>query len=133
MIRNCTGSGVKLATTAGSVRSTLVGVRVHGCSVAISAANRTSIHIQDSVFTLDSIGIQTTGTNNSVSADNVAMTLGTTGIIANPGSFIRLSDSTITGYSTGINPNGGSIISMQGNNLTGNGANGTFTSTAGKL
>jgi hypothetical protein len=71
-------------------------VRVHVARWA-DAASLARAHVQDSLFTQNPIGIQTTGADNSVNPDDVSVTLATTGVIANAGSIIRISDSSITG------------------------------------
>jgi hypothetical protein len=132
-IRNCNVSGVKLATAAGQVVALLHDVRVHGCPVGLDAANRTRVGVRNSTFTHDLTGIQTTGVDNIVNADDIKVTFAANALIANPGSTIRLADSLITQNSTGLNANGGAIISMQHNSVFGNTVDGAFTSTAGKL
>jgi hypothetical protein len=131
-ISNCNVSGIKLAATAGAIIASLNDVRVHFCPVGLDAASRTRIHVQNSLFTQGSVGIQTTGVENAINADDITVSRTTVALIATPGSSIRISDSTITSNGTGINANGGLIISMQMNNVTNNSIDGSFSSTITK-
>jgi hypothetical protein len=133
VVRNCGGSGVKLATASIAVLATLNEVRVHGCGVGFEAAGRTRVLVRQSVFSLDSIGIQTTGPENDVAGEQITLMRLNTAVFANAGAAIRLSDSIIVNSVTGLNPNGGSIISLGGNSVTNNGTNGAFSATVGKL
>lgn len=131
-ISNCNVSGIKLAASGGVIIASLNDVRVHFCTVGLDAASRTRIHIQNSLFTQGAVGIQTTGVENDINADDITVSRTGAALIANPGATIRLSDSTITSNGTGINPNGGSIVSLQGNNLTNNATDGNFSGTITK-
>lgn len=129
-IRNANVACLTLATTAGQVVAMLNNVRAFGCPVGLNAANRTRVGIKGSVFSHVSNGIQTTGVDNIVNADDIMVTFASsTGAIANAGSTIRLSNSFITQNVTGINANGGSMISGSGNSISGNTVNGAFTAT----
>jgi hypothetical protein len=133
-IRNANLACITLATTAGQVVAMLNNVRAFGCPVGLNAANRTRVGIKGSVFSHVSNGIQTTGVDNIVNADDIMVTFATSsGAIANAGSTIRLSNSVITQNVTGINANGGSMISGSGNAISGNTVNGAFTATDPKL
>jgi hypothetical protein len=133
-IRNANLACITLATTAGQVVAMLNNVRAFGCPVGLNAANRTRVGIKGSVFSHVSNGIQTTGVDNIVNADDIMVTFATSsGAIANAGSTIRLSNSFITQNVTGINANGGSMISGSGNAISGNTVNGAFTATDPKL
>jgi hypothetical protein len=78
-------------------------------------------------------GIQTSGVDNIVNADEMMISFATTGVLASAGSTVRISNSVITQNSTGLNANGGSIVSMAGNSVTGNTADGAFTATVPKI
>jgi hypothetical protein len=78
-------------------------------------------------------GIQTSGVDNIVNADNVMISFASTGVLGSAGSTVRISNSVITQNATGLNANGGAIVSMSGNSVTGNTADGAFTATVPKL
>ena len=82
------------------------GVRVN------APANRpTSILIQNSVISGDTVGLSSNGA----------------------GSTLRLSNTSIFGNTTGLQDvNGGSLITLGGNMLRGNGTNGSFTGSEAK-
>lgn len=132
-IRNTNVACMTLATTSGQVVAMLNNVRAFGCPVGLHAANRTRVGIKGSAFSHATTGIQTTGVDNIVNADDIMVTFAATGLIANAGSTIRLSNSFITQNLTGINANGGAMISASGNAISGNTSNGAFTSTDPKL
>jgi hypothetical protein len=133
VIRNANVAGVTLATTAGQVVASFNNVRIDGTPVGLSAANRVRANIRNVVLSHNTTGIQTTGTDNIINADNVMISFATTGVLGIAGSTVRVSNSVITQNATGLNANGGSIVSMAGNSLTGNTVNGAFTSTVPKL
>jgi hypothetical protein len=133
VIRNANVAGVTLATTAGLVVASFNNVRIDGTPVALSAANRVRANIRNVVLSHNTTGIQTSGVDNIVNADNSMISFGTTGVLASAGSTVRLSNSVITQNSTGLSAGGGSIVSMSGNSLTGNTVNGAFSSTVPKL
>ena len=133
VIRNTNVAGVTMATTAGQVVASFNNVRIDGTPLALSAANRVRANIRNVVLSHNATGIQTSGTDNIVNADNVMVSFATTGVLTNAGSTVRLSNSVITQNSTGLSASGGSIVSMSGNSVTGNTADGAFTSTVPKL
>ena len=132
-IRNTNVAGITMATTAGQVVASFNNVRIDGTPLGISAANRVRASMRNLMLGHNSTGIQTSGVDNIVNADNVMVSFATTGVLASAGSTVRLSNSVITQNSTGISPNGGSIVSMSGNSVTGNTADGAFSSTVPKL
>jgi hypothetical protein len=132
-IRNTNVAGVTLATTAGQVVASFNNVRIDGTPIGLSAANRVRANIRDVMLGHNTTGIQTSGVDNIVNADNVMISFASTGVLASAGSTVRLSNSVITQNSTGLNANGGSIVSMAGNSVTGNTADGAFTATVPKL
>ena len=133
VIRNTNVAGITLATTAGQVVASFNNVRIDGTPLALSAANRVRANIRNVVLSHNTTGIQTSGTDNIVNADNIMVSFATTGVLTNAGSTVRLSNSVITQNSTGLSASGGSIVSMTGNSVTGNTADGAFTSTVPKL
>lgn len=133
IIRNTNVSGVALATTAGQVVASFNNVRIDGTPLALSAANRVRADIFDIVLSHNTVGVQTSGTDNIINMDSLKVQFATTGLLANAGSTIRVSNSVVTQNATGLSPNGGAIVSMSGNSVTGNTTDGAFTSTVGKL
>ena len=134
VIRNTNVSGVTLATSVGQVVASFNNVRIDGTPLALSAANNVRANIRDvNIAHTTTAGIQTSGVDNIINAENVMISFATTGVTASAGSTVRLSNSVITQNSTGLNANGGSIVSMSGNSLTGNTVNGAFSSTVPKL
>lgn len=132
-IRNTNVAGITLATSAGQVVASFNNVRINGTPIGLSAANRVRASIRNVMLGHNTTGIQTSGVDNIVNADNIMVSFATTGVQSSAGSTVRLSNSVITQNLTGLNPNGGSIISMSGNSVTGNTADGAFTGTVGKL
>ena len=132
-IRNTNVAGITLATSAGQVVASFNNVRINGTPIGLSAANRVRASIRNVMLGHNTTGIQTSGVDNIVNADNIMVSFATTGVLGSAGSTVRLSNSVITQNLTGLNPNGGSIISMSGNSVTGNTADGAFTGTVGKL
>ena len=132
-IRNTNVAGVTLATTAGQVVASFNNVRINGTPIGLSAANRVRASIRNVMLSHNTTGIQTSGVDNIVNADNVMISFATTGVLGSAGSTVRISNSVITQNSTGLNANGGSIVSMSGNSVTGNTADGAFTATVPKL
>jgi hypothetical protein len=133
VIRNTNVSGVTLATSAGQVVASFNNVRIDGTPLALSAANNVRANIRDVNIAHNTTGIQTSGVDNVINAENVMISFATTGVTGSAGSTVRLSNSVITQNATGLNANGGSIVSMSGNSLTGNTINGAFSSTVPKL
>jgi hypothetical protein len=133
VIRNANVSGVALATSAGQVIASFNNVRIDGTPVGLSAANRVRANIRNVVLSHNTTGIQTSGTDNIVNADNVMISFGSTGVLTGAGSTVRLSNSVVTQNQTGLSSGGGSIVSMAGNSVTGNTADGAFTATVPKL
>jgi hypothetical protein len=133
VIRNTNVSGVRLATSAGEVVASFNNVRIDGTPLALSAANNVRANIRDVNIAHNTTGIQTSGVNNIINAENLMISFAATGITGSAGSTVRVSNSVITQNSTGLNANGGSLVSMSGNSLTGNTVDGTFTSTVPKL
>ncbi len=133
MIRNANIAGVTMATTAGQVVASFNNVRIDGTPLGISAANRVRGSMRNLMVGHNTIGIQTSGTDNILNVDNAMVSFATTGVQASAGSTVRISNSVITQNSTGISPSGGSIVSMAGNSVTGNTADGAFSSTVPKL
>jgi len=133
IIRNTNVTGVTLATSAGEVVASFNNVRIDGTPLALSATNNVRANIRDVNLAHATTGIQTSGVNNIINAENVMISFATTGITGSAGSTVRVSNSVITQNSTGLNANGGSLVSMSGNSLTGNTINGAFTSTVPKL
>jgi hypothetical protein len=133
VIRNTNGSGIAMATTAGQVVASFNNVRIDGTPVAIAAANRVRANIRNMVLGHNTTGIQTSGVDNIVNADNMMISFATTGVLGSAGSTVRISNSVITQNATGLNANGGSIVSLTGNSVTGNTADGAFTATVPKL
>ena len=134
IIRNCGGSGVKLATTSAAIFCRrYMACASTGVAWGSTPSGQTRVLIRESVFALDEIGIQTTGAGSDLSADEIALMRLSSGIVASAGSAVRVADSIITGNVTALNPNGGAIISLGGNSVTNNGSGGTFSSTVGKL
>ena len=133
VIRNTNVAGVTMATTAGQVVASFNNVRIDGTPIALSAANRVRANIRNVTLGHNTTGIQTSGVDNIINADNMMVSFATTGVLGSAGSTVRVSNSVITQNSTGLNPNGGSIVSMSGNSLTGNTANGAFSATVPKL
>jgi len=132
-IRNTNVAGVTLATTAGQVVASFNNVRINGTPIGLSAANRVRASIRNVMLSHNTTGIQTSGVDNIVNADNVMISFATTGVLGSAGSTVRISNSVITQNATGLNANGGSIVSMSGNSVTGNTADGAFTATVPKL
>jgi hypothetical protein len=132
-IRNTNVAGITLATTAGQVVASFNNVRINGTPIGLSAANRVRASIRNVMLGHNTTGIQTSGVDNIVNADNIMVSFAGTGVLGSAGSTVRLSNSVITQNLTGLNANGGSIISMSGNSVTGNTADGAFTGTVGKL
>jgi hypothetical protein len=132
-IRNANVAGVTLATSAGQVVASFNNVRIDGTPIGLSAANRVRANIRNVMLSHNSTGIQTSGVDNIVNADNIMVSFAGTGVLGSAGSTVRLSNSVITQNSTGLNANGGSIVSMSGNSVTGNTADGAFTATVPKL
>ena len=122
-----------LATSAGEVVASFNNVRIDGTPLALSAANNVRANIRDVNIAHNTTGLQTSGVNNIINAENVMISFATTGVTGSAGSTVRLSNSVITQNVTGLNANGGSLVSMSGNSLTGNTINGAFTSTVPKL
>jgi hypothetical protein len=131
-ITNCSGSGIKFATTAGLVVPMLNNVRVNACAVGMLAGNGARVEVRDSLFSHDTTGIQTAGVA-VVDVEDTVVTLAATGVLANPGSIIRMSRGFVTQNTTGLSASGGQIISLQQNSIAGNGIDGAFSSTRGKL
>jgi hypothetical protein len=132
-IRNTNVSGVALATTVGQVIASFNNVRIDGTPVGLSAANRVRANIRNVMLGHNTTGIQTSGTDNIVNADNIMISFAGTGVLTGAGSTVRLSNSVITQNQTGLSSGGGSIVSMAGNSVTGNTADGAFTATVPKL
>ena len=132
VIRNTNVSGVTLATSSGEVVASFNNVRIDGTPLALSAANNVRANIRGVNLPHNTTGIQTSGVNNIINAENVMISFATTGIIGSAGSTVRVSNSVITQNTTGVG-NGGSLVSMSGNSLTGNTVNGAFNSTVPKL
>jgi hypothetical protein len=132
-IRNTNVAGVTLATTAGQVVASFNNVRINGTPIGLSAANRVRASIRNVMLAHNTTGIQTSGVDNIVNADEMMISFASTGVLASAGSTVRISNSVITQNSTGLNANGGSIVSMSGNSVTGNTADGAFTATVPKI
>jgi hypothetical protein len=132
-IRNTNVSGVALATTVGQVAASFNNVRIDGTPVGLSAANRVRANIRNVMLAHNTTGIQTSGTDNIVNADNIMISFAGTGVLTGAGSTVRLSNSVVTQNQTGLSSGGGSIVSMAGNSVTGNTADGAFTATVPKL
>ena len=132
-IRNTNVAGVTLATTAGQVVASFNNVRINGTPIGLSAANRVRASIRNVMLAHNTTGIQTSGVDNIVNADEMMISFATTGVLGSAGSTVRISNSVITQNATGLNANGGSIVSMSGNSVTGNTADGAFTATVPKL
>jgi hypothetical protein len=133
-IRNTNVAGVTLATTAGLVLASFNNVRINRTPIGLSAANRVRASMRNGMLGHNVIGIQTSGVDNVVNADQTMITLSdNTGVLGSAGSTVRLSNSVIANNTTGLNANGGSIVSLSGNSLIGNFADGAFTSTVPKL
>ena len=131
-IRNTNVAGITLATSAAQVHATLNNVRINGTNVGLLAANRVRATVVNAMLGHNPIGIQTSGVDNIVIAENVMISSGGTGILGSAGSTIRVSNSVISQNGTGLNANGGQIVSMSGNSVTGNTLDGAFTSTVAK-
>jgi hypothetical protein len=132
-IRDTNGTGLRLLTTAGQIVASLNDVRIIGTPVAFAAAGLTRTGMRNVMISHNNIGIQTSGNDNIVNADNIMITFAGNGAVSNPSSTIRLSNSVITQNVTGLSLNGGAIVSMSGNAVFGNSSDGAFSSTAGKL
>jgi len=133
-VRDTNASCIRLATTSGQVVTMIHNTRVTGCPIGIESAGLGRVGILRSAIAQVTTGVQTSGSNNIVNAQDIMVTFASSnGAIANAGSTIRLSNSFITQNATGINANGGSIISASGNAISGNTVNGAFTATDPKL
>jgi hypothetical protein len=132
-IRNTNVAGITLATTVGQVVASFNNVRIDGTPLGLSAANRVRANIRNVMLSHNTTGIQTSGTDNIVNADNVMISFASTGVLTGAGSTVRLSNSVVTQNQTGLSSGGGSIVSMAGNSVTGNTADGAFTATVPKL
>lgn len=128
IIRNCNGTGIRLATGAGVVTAMLTDVRVHTCATGVLGANRTRINIKGGVFSQNTTGLNQTGTDNFTNVDDAFVAVATTGIQSSAGNTTRVSDSVVTQTLTGLNPNGGTLHSLSGNSIFGNTADGAFNS-----
>ncbi len=149
-IFNFTGSGINILQTQSS-NTTINNVRIDNCVNGITAttsvgeavvmANNVSIQkftngvnaisnvrfsLYDSVIASGTTGIQTSGANSILNADDIYVSYCTTGISGGGGSSINVSDSIIAQNSTGVS---GTVNSFQGNSLINNTVPGTFTAT----
>jgi hypothetical protein len=133
IIRNCNGSGIKSAASAGQVVGQLDNVRIQNCAVGFESRNRGRFGIRNSVITHNTTGVRTAGVDNIINIDDLFVSFATDGVIANVGGTIRLSNTVVTQNVNGINANGGEIVSMDHNSIFGNTNNGVFSSTQPKL
>jgi hypothetical protein len=120
-ITNCTGTGIRAThnNASGQVAAMIDNSRFQNSGTGILATNRTRFGINRSVFSHDTTGLQTTGSNNIFNIDDIFVTYATTGINNGAGNTLRISDSVVTQNSTGFS-NAGTLVSLQGNSVFGN-------------
>jgi hypothetical protein len=130
LIRNTNSSGVALSGSAGQVVASLNKVRIYDTSTALTLSGSARANLRNVTMAHNTSGITTSGLTNIVNADNIMVSFATAAALqANVTGTIRLANSVITQNTTGLNANGGSIISMSNNSVSGNTADGAFTST----
>jgi len=130
LIRNTNSSGVALSGSAGQVVASLNKVRIYDTSTALTLSGSARANLRNVTMAHNTSGITTSGLTNIVNADNIMVSFATAAALqANPTGTIRVANSVITQNATGLNANSGSIISMSNNSVTGNTADGAFTST----
>jgi hypothetical protein len=131
-IRDTNLTGILLQAASGQVVASLNDVRIHGTPLAISAANRVRASLRNVTMNNNTNGIQTSGTDNIINADNIMVSFAATGVQSSAGSAVRLSNSMVVQNLTGLNPNGGAIVSFAGNTVAGNTTDGAFSATVNK-
>ena len=135
VIENVGEDGIHLTTTAGLLVAVIDNASIMNCAGdGIEAVTNTHCElVRSNVSIIGANGFLVSGGSCQVNlvSDLVAHCV-TTGLKANAGSSIRVSDSVIANNNAGLNANGGTIDSFQGNSLIGNPAPGAFSSTTNK-
>ncbi|MDX6611534.1 MAG: hypothetical protein QOD75_720 [Blastocatellia bacterium] len=116
-IRNCVGSGI--STLAAGTNSTSIafnGVNVTKCSNGLNAQNGTRGSIRDSMFGLNTTGINTSqvGSPTEVNIDSSLITGHATGINTGPGTHVRISRMLISQNANALGLGG--LVDSGGNN-----------------
>jgi len=116
-IRNCVGSGI--STLAGGANSTSIafnGVNVTRCGNGFNAQNGTRGSIRDSMFGLNTTGINTTqaGSPTEVNIDSSLITGHATGINTGAGTHVRISRMLISQNANALGLGG--LVDSGGNN-----------------
>ena len=129
-LRNLGGSGVVALPASGSIKIdvSLDHVHVYNALGGVAINNGAKAMISNSVFSGNSIGIDSEGAGAEVSADNVSVSGNTTGFFTTGGGIIRLSNSNVSFNDTGIS---GTVNSFTNNRFVSNGAGGTLTAIGG--
>jgi hypothetical protein len=135
-IRNVTtdnvGVGVKATTTVGEAIVLVDNCRFRAVTEGVHAISNGRVTVRDSVITLVTTGIRTSGSNSIINTDDNFVAFCTTAIQASAGSSINVSDSIIAQNATGVSANGGTVNSFQGNSLINNTSNGAFSGSTVK-
>ena len=129
-IRNV-GTGLRLTTSSSELLTTVSNTQINnttgtaaGTGVGVEAISNVRLGMQNVVvshcITGSATGVRTSGSNSIINADDLFVTVASTGVQASAGSTVRLSDGVITQNGTGISANGGTLVSLQGNSVFGN-------------